>query len=126
MRLPGDSALKDKEELPTYKNYLINLTKRLLDTRQIAYDNTIKAKINSKIYYDQKLNDIRFNVGDKVSLLYEKKVNKLTFPYTGPYQIIRNLGKNNFSIMSLSDNSIQDVNAERLKPYIEPSPSEQH
>ena len=93
MRLPGDSALKDKEELPTYKNYLINLTKRLLDTRQIAYDNTIKAKINSKIYYDQKLNDIRFNVGDKVSLLYEKKVNKLTFPYTGPYQIIRNLEK---------------------------------
>ena len=121
MRVPSNKPLKEYEKLPTYKNYIVDLVKRLVSIRQIAHDNLVESKIKSKKYFDQKLNEKWFKVSDKVYLLYGKKPNKLDYPFSGPYQNIRSLGNNNFTIMNLKDNKTQNVNSERLKTYFEPS-----
>ena len=120
IRLPSEDPIREYEKLTTYKDYLINLVKKLHDIRVIAHENLIDAKVKSKKYYDQKLHVKEFKVGDKVSLLFGKKPNKLDNPYTGPFQIIKKLKNNNFTIMNIKTKKTDSVNSKRLKPYFEP------
>ena len=50
--------------------------------------NLISAKEKSKIYYDQKINPYKVEIGDNVLLLKGGKIEKLDKNYTRPYEIL--------------------------------------
>ena len=60
--------------------------------------NLISAKEKSKIYYDQKINPYKVEIGDNVLLLKGGKIEKLDKNYTRPYEILEIWGKGNVKI----------------------------
>lgn len=86
------SILKSPEFKYTYDDYLDNLTLKLRKSHEIAKNNIIDSKEVNKKYYDKKVNNVYFSVGQLVYLLNEKtkkgQSKKLTPQYTGPYKIL--------------------------------------
>lgn len=79
----------------------------------MAYDNLVASKFKSKKYYDRKVNERNFRVGDYVFLLSGIKPGKLEDQYSGPHKILEVINKNNIRIQI--NNSSKVVNANRLK-----------
>jgi len=71
---------------------------RLNEAQNNARDNLIKSKERSKVYYDKRINQYKFKIGDKVYLLKEPNRNKLGDQYVGPHKIIQTLGNNNVKL----------------------------
>lgn len=72
-----------------------------------------KARAKSKVYYDKKQRAANFKTGDYVHLLIGAHKGKSNNQYTGPYEIIAPLGKNNIKIRINTGTRI--VHANRLK-----------
>ena len=65
--------VKDEQVLSTYQ-YVIELRERLEQTCQLARDNLKKVQFKQKTYYDKRARSRKFDVGDKVLLLLQRKV----------------------------------------------------
>ena len=112
-KLPSNEPLHEYEKLPTYKGYLIELVTRLNNIRKIAYDNLVKSKERSKYYFDKKLNEQKFVVGEKVYLDFGEMRAKSEDKSSGPYEIIQIFEKNNIKISN--ENGTMTVHADRLR-----------
>jgi His(2)-Cys(2) zinc finger./Integrase core domain. len=85
------SILREPEFKYTYDNYLDDLTLKLRKSREIARNNISDSKQRNKVYYDRKIKNVEFKVGQRVYLLREQfdKSRKLASRYTGPYVITK-------------------------------------
>lgn len=81
------------KHLPTTTKYMENLVTRLSELAEVGGNNLNAAKLTSKHYYDQKLNPVKFSVGDQVYVKREVK-GKLDSNYEGPYEIVEMLDFN--------------------------------
>ena len=66
--------------------------------RSIARDDLIAAKEKSKVYYDKKINQQNFKIGDYVFLL-GGELKKFENQYSGPYEVLEIIDKGNIKIL---------------------------
>lgn len=92
---PFPSNLKGEQE-PNYNpgNYIFDLRQKLQRAHQIARDNLINAKHDSKQYHDAKVRPQYFKKGDRVVITNEARKNKLDTGAIGPFTIIDSAGVN--------------------------------
>lgn len=112
-RLPSSDPLREGDLSPTYNNYIKELVTRLVGIRKIVYDNLVGSKIKNKKYYDKKINEQNFKVGDFVFLLKGPKPGKFGEHYSGPHKILEIINKNNIKIQFQKKFKI--VHANRLR-----------
>lgn len=104
----------------TYEDYYSNLKLKLQKSFQIARENIIKSKENSKVNYDKKLNKFQYKVGDQV-LVQNKNLKpgiskKLQPNYKGPYKI-QKLFPNQTVKVLLKNNKTAVYHHNLLKPF---------
>lgn len=108
------------EEAGTYQHYLLELFNQIREAQETAKTNLEQAKIRSKRYYDRRLNEINFQVGDYVFLKVEKKTNKFTDEYSGPHKILEILNHENIRIQFKNTTKLVHANKLRLSHITEP------
>lgn len=114
-RLPSSSS--DKSPLETYPEYLTNLFHQIRDLQEAARANLEKTKIRSKAYYDRRVNEQNFQVGDYVFLLTHGPL-KLADQYSGPHEILQVLDNGNIQIRIRNSSRIVHPNRLRISHYI--------
>ena len=89
--------------------------------RSEAYQNAKLFKEKVKRWHDRRILKREFHVGEKVSL-YKSRLRffagKLLSKWEGPFVIVEVYRSGAIKIASLSDNTTQVVNGQRLKHYI--------
>lgn len=120
-RVPSNEPLDPDEQIPTYNDYVINLSNRLNELQRIAREKLIESKIRSKYYYDKKINPKEFRIGDTVWLLKGGKQYKLGDQYEGPYTVIDVFNNMRNIKIKMKNKKVKTVNANRLRiSYIPP------
>ena len=109
------------------RDFKLSGKKRLLDLssldewRSEAYENAKHFKEKVKRWHDRRILKREFHVGEKV-LLYKSRLRffagKLLSKWEGPFVIVEVYRSGAIKIASLSDNTTQVVNGQRLKHYI--------
>lgn len=89
---------REPEPRYNYDDYLFDLKQKMQESFQLARENLIKKKIQSKDNYDSKENSIELQIGDQILLRDNTQKNKLNALWTGPYQVIRVLNNENIVI----------------------------
>lgn len=74
-----------------YDSYISELRFRLQHSYKRARENLTKRSLENKKYYDKRLNDAKFELGDLVNHLKEKKDHKFDRPYDGPWKVTKKL-----------------------------------
>uniref|UniRef100_A0ABD2WZ87 Uncharacterized protein n=1 Tax=Trichogramma kaykai TaxID=54128 RepID=A0ABD2WZ87_9HYME len=87
----------------------------LAQINEIAREKLVAAKLRAKYYYDKKVNEINFKVGDSVWLLRGGKKKKLEDQYTGPYTIIETFKNKPHVKIELKKNKHSIVHSNRLR-----------
>lgn len=102
-----------------YDDFLTDMTLKFQCTRKLARENILRHKENSKKYYDKKINERNFIVGDQVAMFDESprlgKSKKLTPRNKGPYTILKKHSRLNYTIKD--GRRLVKVHANRLLPY---------
>ena len=119
-RLPASEPVDPSERIPTFNEYLENLSTRLYNVQKIAREKLINLKLKWKYYYDRKINPTQLKVGDHVWLLKGGRKYKLGEQYLGPY-LVEELFNNNTNVkIKISEKQSMVVHANRLRvSYIE-------
>ena len=102
------------EKSATYVEYLDHLLRKLSDTQSKAVERLKAAKWKSKQYYDRKINNETFIVGEHAYLLEEPCVSKFDPQYVGRYKIIQLVGERNAEI-EIGNNRTKIVHLDKLK-----------
>lgn len=87
-RMPSSEPLSAADELPTYQGFLTQIVTQIVNNQKLAYNNLIKAKEKSKVYYDRKITPIDYKVGDSIYLTSGPKPHKLGNQHSGPFEIL--------------------------------------
>jgi transposase InsO family protein len=117
-RIP--SNFNQEGDLETYYSYRINLFRKIHELQESARANLIKAKERSKVHYDRRVHAVTFKEGDNVFLLNNKKHDKFSKEYLGPYRVIRTLDRENVEIQIGKSSRIVHTNRLRKAYYSEP------
>ena len=112
-RSPSCEPLREDDLLPTYQGYVKDLVARLIGIRTTVYNNLVDSKNRSKVYYDKRINNVNFKVGDYVFLLKGSKPGKFGDHYTGPHKVLEVINKNNVKIQFKGNSKM--VHANRLR-----------
>ena len=107
----------EDEEVRSLYDYVINLTKRLEHTCELAMKNLQKVQGKQKAYYDRRAKPRSFKVGDKVLLLLPNDSNKLLLLWRGPFEIVEVL--NCFDYRVNVNGCIHSYHANILRLYVE-------
>lgn len=75
-RQPSSEPFQEDQLSRTYSDYLSELMQRIHSIQDTARQNLIQAKLKSKQYYDRKINQQKFNIGDYVFLQQGQKQGK--------------------------------------------------
>ncbi|CAB0027850.1 unnamed protein product [Trichogramma brassicae] len=67
--LPTTDHLNKASKIITYGDFIQNMCNNLAQINEIAREKLVAAKLRAKYYYDKKVNEINFKVGDSVWLL---------------------------------------------------------
>ena len=118
-RMPTSQRLPTHEP-ETYPQYLVDLFTQIRDAQEKAKRNLEQAKSRSKMYYDRRLNSQNFQVGDHVFMLIEKRLNKFSDEYTGPYEILEILDHNNVKIRYRNSTKVVHANKLKISYLIDP------
>lgn len=116
------TTLNSKPEFKyTYDDYYSNLKIKLQKSFQIARDNIIKSKENSKVHYDKKINKYEFKVGDQVLVQnknFKPGISKKLQPnYKGPYKVIK-VFPNQTVRIQIKTNKTALYHHNLLKPFV--------
>lgn len=98
----------------TANEFLDELINRLRDTQSLAYDRLLAAKQKSKLWYDQKVNPVNFEVGDEVFLLKDDRDDKFD-DYYRPRYIIKELNGEFNATLDLGNGKEKKVHKNKLK-----------
>ena len=94
--------LKEKwlgsDDPPNIMRYVSDFKHRLLRARQIAMENLKEAQSKMKGWYDRKARIRKFNVGDKVLVLFPMQGHPMKARYSGPWEIERQLSDVNYIV----------------------------
>lgn len=74
-----------------YDSYISELRFRLQHSYKRARENLTRRSLENKKYYDKKVNDAKFELGDLVNHLKEKRDHKFDRPYDGPWRVTKKL-----------------------------------
>ena len=107
------SIRTEPQPIYSYDDYVIELRSRFRISHWKARENLLKAKQNSKFYYDKNIKPLSPLVGDKVYLKNESRKNKLAPLWTGPYTIT-NVHKDNRVTIN-KENKLYLTHTNRLK-----------
>lgn len=112
------TSIKSKVD-PTYnfEDYYYELRHKLQTMYKYARENIIKSKERSKKQYDKHSNHKLFNTGQKVLLLNQRKQNKFSENWTGPFVVVSQDGEWNTTIMI--GKKKKKVHNDKLKLFIE-------
>lgn len=83
-----EPSVEPSERDYTYGDYYKTLIKTLDDVRNKAYENLVKTKHRTKVYYDRKINLNELKIGDKVYIRVLTSRKKLEPYYEGPYETL--------------------------------------
>lgn len=114
-RIP--SSFSNESDPKIYHSYLTDL---FIDIHEIARANLIKAKLRSKEYYDKRIYPETFHAGERVFLVNDRKFNKFSNEYSGPYQIVECLDHENVQIKIRNTTQIVHTNKLKKCAYDEP------
>ncbi|CAK9833174.1 Retrovirus-related Pol polyprotein from transposon 412 [Anthophora retusa] len=103
------------EELETCGSYLTELISRMTEIRNLAADNTIKAKERFKRYCDKHVRPTEFKTGQYVYILKEPRTNKFDPQYIGPFRIEDKTERNNV-VLRVDDRHTIIKHQDKLKP----------
>lgn len=119
IRVPSSDTYLFEVADEFYSTYLQNLQEKITELQKLARENLTAAKVRSKTYYDRRINQVAFSVGDMVYLLKEPRKGKFDDQYTGPHEIIDTLPNGNIKIKI--GNHYKIVNANKLKQAASPT-----
>lgn len=113
------SSLKKAPEFKyTYDDYRQDLILKLQKSSQVAKENAMQSKVKNKQYYDRKINNYDFTIGDSVYLQNEQpkvgRSKKLSPHYSGPYIIADITSPVNCTLLIRNKRVV--VHTNRLKP----------
>ena len=112
VRFPSEFA---DENVPlTYIEMVDELLNRITEIESTCAARLEAAKQRCKKYYDLKLNDKNFQVGEHVMILIENRNNKLDDYYEGPYKINKILNGVNLEVQ-ISPTEIKVVHMNRVR-----------
>ena len=110
------------DETRTTYQYVMELRERMKETCRLAHEESKKAKVTQKEYYNRKARDKCLSVGDKVLLLLPTDNNKLHIQWKGPYDIIQKVAVNDYRIQ-IGENT-KTFHANMLRKYVSREKSE--
>lgn len=107
----------------TYDDYHAHLKLKLNKSFELAKQNLVHSKEQSKSYYDTSINKYEYNVGDQVLIRNKENkpglTKKLTFIMKGPYEIVKG-NRNKTNQVQTSNCKIQTYHHNLLVPYFSP------
>lgn len=106
---------KSPNPLYNYNDYIQELRVRLQSSYNVARENLIKSKENTKRSYDQGTKPINLNIGDLVLLKISTTRKKLTPLFHGPYEVVEISSKTNTTIKI--KNKFRKVHNNNLKLF---------
>ena len=106
---------QDCEAKPLYQ-YVFDLQNMILETAELAKDNSIKASVRNKKYFDRKSKERAFQVGDRVLVLLPSDTNKLLSTWLGPYPVLEVMHPD-YRILVKGKEKV--FHANMLKKYVE-------
>lgn len=71
-----------------YDNYILVMKNRMKTAHEIAKKYNLESKQNNKYYYDKKINNTQFKIGDMVLVINDQKNHKFDNRYKGPWPIL--------------------------------------
>ncbi|CAD6234313.1 GSCOCG00012383001-RA-CDS, partial [Cotesia congregata] len=117
-RVPTSEPLHELDCLPTYNDYISKLVNRLINIRELARENLIKAKEKSKEIHDKHIKFVTFKAGENVFLLKGPKPNKFGDHYDGPYKILEVFPNGNVSLKIGSKTKVVHPNHMNIQLFI--------
>ena len=114
--MPQDLAfnVQRNRNIPDKDNYQYNLCKKLQETYKDIYDKRLNEQQNYKSYYDLKHNDITFQIGDKVLILFDVPTKGPLMPrWDGPYKIIKKINPVTYKVEN--DEKLITIHVQRMK-----------
>lgn len=104
----------------SYEDYYKQLQLKLNKSFEIAKQNIDNSKLNSKKYYDKKINNYNFKVGDLVYVLDKSSTvglsKKLSPSFRGPYEVIK-VNSNESVVVKIKNKSVT-YHKNLLKPFV--------
>lgn len=82
------SEFANEQVLVTFNQKFNDLFQKITETQALAVQNLEMAKLRCKYYYDRHIHPRRFNVGDLVYHLVDKRKTKFDPHWKGPYEVI--------------------------------------
>ena len=112
VNLPSEFA---EEKVPmTFEKLVDDILNRLVDSESMVHPRLESAKKRCKVYYDRKINEMNFKVGEYIYLLNEKRSNKFVDHYEGTFKITRIPSDYNVEIIK-NDGTKVIVHMNRIK-----------
>ena len=107
---------KENDEVKVTYQYILDLRNGLEKTCKLAQDSLKVAQWVYKHHYDKKSKERIFKVGDKVLVLLPTDHNKLLLRWKGPFNVIEDMGCNDYRIETDDKSRIHHANL--LKGYV--------
>ena len=85
-------------ETKTTYQYVLDLRSRIQETCKLAFEESKKSQISSKIQFDKRAKHRSFLVGDQVLLLLSSKSNCLEYHFSGPFKDTKIVGLYDYEI----------------------------
>lgn len=105
------------EEIKTTYQYVLDLRKKIEDVISLAHSNLGTSAKRYKKYFDKKTKQRSFKPGEKVLLLIPTQQNKLQVKWQGPFTVIKEVGRSDYTIDS--GNGPRTYHINMLKRYHE-------
>lgn len=115
------SSLTNKPEFRyTYDDYYSNLKLKLNKSFEIARNNLLQSKTTSKQYYDNKIVQFKYQIGDLVYIQNKQITSgltrKLSPNFKGPFKIVK-INPNNTYELEIKPNKMVTYHHNLLKPF---------
>ena len=107
----------DEPEVKTSYQYVFDLRERLEETLKISRQELTRSQRRYQQYYNRKVRDRKFKIGDKVLILLPTDKNKLLMQWKGPFEIGKIIGINDYGVKV--GPKIKTFHANMLKEYVE-------
>ena len=114
--------IPDEEVKSTYQ-YVLDLQEKLESTCRVAKTELESSSRKYKKHFDVKAKERRFECGDRALLLLPTSSNKLLMQWRGPYEVVGNVARHNYSLQVGKKRKTYHANL--MKRYVERSSEEQ-
>ena len=91
-------AWVDKEDSGNLIDYVVQTRSRLMTSVEMAQENLLDSQAKMKAWYDQKVREQSFEVGEEVLLLLPTSNKSLEAKWQGPYRVVRKVSDLNYEL----------------------------